>query len=206
MKGLLKQLPEKDKRQIVIIRHGQTALNAKDCIRGWSDVPLDETGFSQAEKLGKKLKNAGIDVLISSDLTRTLQTASIISQESGIPLIATTMALRPWNVGDYTAKPAEEVHPILFKLAVEDPDKNVPGGESFTSFKFRVLMGMVAFLNEYDDKLIAFVCHHRNDRIVRAWVEAGCPNDLEVDFGHFGQKGIEPGTFDVLDINSDYLR
>lgn len=205
MKNLLQQLQKKDKRKIVIIRHGQTTLNAKDCIRGWSDIPLDMTGFEQAEELGKELKNSDIDALISSDLTRTLQTASIVSVEAKIPILATTMAMRPWDVGKYTAQPAEKVHPILFKMAVEEPDDNVPEGESFTSFKTRVLMGTVAYLNQYPDKLLAFVCHHRNDRIIRAWVEEGCPDNLDVSMDHFGQKGIEPGTFDVLEIASNFL-
>ena len=193
------------KRKVVIIRHGNTALNSKDCIRGWSDVPLDEKGFRQADKLGRDLKDSGIDAIISSDLTRTLQTSASISRESGIPILATTTALRPWNVGKYTAQPAEKVHPILFRMAVEESDENIPEGESFTSFKTRVLVGTIAFLNEYPDKLIALVAHHRNDRLLRGWVEAGCPDDFEIDFDHFGQKGIEPGTFDVLEIKSNYL-
>ena len=197
---------EKHKRKCVIIRHGQTRLNVSDKIRGWSDIGLDETGFEQAEKLGRKLKNSGIDMLIASDLTRTLQTAACISKESGIPLLATTLALRPWNVGDYTAKPGKEVHPIMMDFAENKPDENIPNGESFNSFKYRVIMGVIAFLNEYEGKTIGFVAHHRNDRILRGWYEAGCPDDLEIDFEHFSQFGIEPGTYDILEIESDYLK
>lgn len=199
----LKKLDKK--RKIVIIRHGETALNVDDRIRAWSDVGLDAKGFEQAEELGRKLKDTGVDMLVASDLTRTLQTASCISKESGIPLLATTMALRPWNVGKYTAQPAEKVHPILMEYAIEKPDENLPEGESFDSFKFRVLMGVIAFLNEYEGKLIGFVAHHRNDRLLRAWYEAGCPDDFELDFEHFNKKGISPGTFDVLEIKSRYL-
>ncbi len=144
-------------------------------------------------------------MLVASDLTRTLQTAHLISLESGIPIVRTTTALRPWNVGKYTSQPAEKVHPLLMKMATEKPDEMIEGGESFNSFKFRVLIGTMAFLNEYPDKLIGFICHHRNDRIFRGWFEAGCPDDLEIDFEHFAQKGINPGTFDVLEITSGLL-
>lgn len=203
MKGILKQLEKVDrKRKTVIIRHGQTALNAQDRIRGWSDVVLTPHGEEQAEKMGKQLKGSGIDILIASDLTRALQTANIISRESGIPIIAATINLRPWNVGNYTGKPQDEVLQVLKRLAIENPDKEIDGGESFTSFKFRCLLGVIAFSNEFNDKTIGFVAHHRNDRIIRSWFEAGCPDDLEVDFDHFFQKGIEPGTFDVLELKS----
>lgn len=205
MNGLLEQLKKEHKRKIVLIRHGETALNVKDNIRGWSDIPLNEHGKEQAEKLGRELKDSGIDMLVASDLTRTLQTASIVSQESGIPLLATTMALRPWNVGKYTGESGKIVHPILMKMAIENPDENLPDGESFTSFKYRVIMGVIAYLNEYPDKLIAFVAHHRNDRLLRGWVEAGTPPDLEIDFDHFNQLGIKPGTCDTFDIDSEYL-
>lgn len=202
-KGLLHTLDKS--RKIVVIRHGQTALNIKDNIRGWSDIPLDDTGHEQAHTLGKKLKGTGIDMLIASDLTRTLQTAAAISLESGVPIMHTTMALRPWNVGKYTGESAAIVHPILLKMATEKPEENIPEGESFESFKMRVLVGVISFLNQYPDKLIGFVCHHRNDRLLRGWYEAGCPADWEIDFDHFSQKGILPGTADILELDSTYL-
>ncbi len=207
MTGLLSKLRKVDNRgrEVCLVRHGQTSLNIEDRIRGWNDIPLDATGHAQAQALGKKLKGTGIDMLIASDLTRTLQTAAAISLESGIPIMHTTMALRPWNVGKYTGESGAKVHPILLKMAMENPEENLPEGESFESFKMRVLVGIISFLNLYPDKLIGFVCHHRNDRLVRGWYEAGCPDDFEIDFDHFSQKGILPGTADVLELTSTYL-
>lgn len=189
----------------MIIRHGETALNVDGKIRGWSDVPLNSHGFAQAEKLGKELKGKGIDYLVSSDLTRTLQTAQTISVESGIPVIATSMSFRPLNVGKYTGELASKVHPMIMRAALEEPDEPVGGGESFDSFRYRVLMGLVAFLNEYDDCVLGFVCHHRNDRLIRGWVEAGCPSDFAIDMTHFLQHGIDPGTADTLTISSPLI-
>lgn len=205
MKPLLPQLNKKEKRKLVIIRHGQTALNVDDRIRGWTDIPLDEKGKRQAKKLGEELTGSGIDILIASDLTRTLQTARIISCASGIPVVAISMALRPWNVGDYTGKSAEQVHKILVKHALETPEEPIKGGESFESFKYHSLMGVVSFLNEYPGKLIGFIGHHRTDRVLRAWMEKGCKDDFSLDFEHFFSKGIKPGTADVITIESNYL-
>lgn len=205
MSGILNTAKFIPSRTVHLARHGQTALNKEKRIRGWSDVGLDETGFEQAYALGKRLKNKGLDMIVCSDLTRTIQTATCISKESGIPLVATTMALRPLNVGDYTAKPQDEVLEVIREYMLEKPEENLPGGESLDSFKYRCIMGIISFMNEYPDKNILFVAHHRNDRLLRAWVEAGCPDDLELDTDHFFVKGIEPGTVDEFTIESCYL-
>lgn len=205
MPPLIKELKKKEVRKCYLIRHGETALNAEKKIRAWSDVPLNEEGFEQARDLGKQLKGSSIDILIASDLTRTLQTSAIVSEESGIPLFATSMALRPLNVGKFTAQPQDKVFDIIKDYALHKPDETLPEGESFTSFKYRCLMGIVAFLNQYPDKNIAFVAHHRNDRLLRAWVEAGCQDDLELDNDHFFDWGIEPGEVDEFEITSNYL-
>lgn len=205
MKGILKQLEKKDKRKVVVIRHGETALNKEDNIRGWLNIPLDPHGFEQAEKMGKELKDSGIDCLYVSDLTRTLQTALCVSRESGIPIVGTTKALRPLDVGEYTGKSAAVVHPLIMKHALEQPDVPFKGGESFDSFRCRFLIGLIAILNENPGKTIGIVTHHRNDRCLRGWVEAGCPDDLEISLEHFFQKGIAPGTCDVLELDSPLI-
>lgn len=205
MKGLMKQLEEPKKRKVVLIRHGETALNKEDKIRGWSNIPLDPHGFEQAEAIGKELKDSGVDVLIASDLTRTLQTALCVSRESGIPLVATTPALRPLDVGDFTGEKASIVHPLIMKHALEEPNEPFKNGESFDSFRCRYLIGLIAQLNAHPGKVVGIITHHRNDRCLRGWVEAGCPDDLEISLEHFFQKGIEPGKCDVLELESSLL-
>lgn len=205
MDKLLKGLKEPQSRTVFLIRHGETALNAEKKIRAWSDVPLNEDGFEQARNLGKKLKGSSIDMLISSDLTRTLQTSSLISEESGIPLVHTSIALRPLNVGKYTAEDQDKVLEIIKNFVNDKPDETIPEGESFASFKYRCLMGIIGFLNQYRDKNICFVSHHRNDRLLRSWIENGCPSDLSLDLDHFFDYGIEPGEIDEFEITSTYL-
>lgn len=192
-------------REFAIIRHGVTALNKDDKIRGWTNVPLSPDAFGAVRKLGKELKSSNIDYLISSDLTRALQTAQYISLESGIPIIATSENLRPWNVGEYTGKSAAKVTPLLKELAMDFPDEIIKNGESFNGFKHRCILSTIGFLNEYSDKVIAFVAHHRNDRLLRGWMESGCPDDFDINFDHFFQEGIKPATMDILNFSSSLL-
>lgn len=187
----------KQEPKIYIIRHGSTKLNSEDKIRGWMDLPLDEDGIVEAEKTAVKLKNRGIKGLISSDMKRTQQTAIIISEIAKIPILYVTPAFRPWNVGNFTGKPSEEALGEMERYARNKPDETLRGGESFNEFKDRFLEGMEKVLKE-EKKTIGIVTHHRGDRILAAWVNAGMKPNFKVDLPTFFEKGIKPADFRTL--------
>jgi 2,3-bisphosphoglycerate-dependent phosphoglycerate mutase len=62
---------------IYLIRHGETTLNATRILQP-PDTPLSEEGLAQAEALGRRLKGQHVDAILSSDLSRTLQTSQAI--------------------------------------------------------------------------------------------------------------------------------
>lgn len=66
-----------------ILRHGETALNAKRVMQGRLDEPLDEKGAELAAMTGRAMKGIRFDRCISSPLKRASQTAEIILRESG---------------------------------------------------------------------------------------------------------------------------
>lgn len=190
-------------RVCAIIRHGQTKLNAADKIRGWSDVPLDAVGHEQAQELGIQMREDGIELdgLITSDLVRSVQTSLHISRETGIPILGTTKALRPWDVGSYTAQDGKMVHAIMAKAARTDPDTAIGGGESFNIFKHRILTGIIGILNSHRGLRIGLVSHSRGERILHGWVEAGCPEDLDIDLDTFLDHGVGTATAELITIN-----
>lgn len=61
--------------KIFLIRHGRQCSKLCNV-----NVDLCEEGFRQAELLGKRLQNAGIDRVYSSDLFRAVQTAQTANQ------------------------------------------------------------------------------------------------------------------------------
>lgn len=63
---------------LYVVRHGETNYNKLGLLQGFSDIPLNETGEKQAIDAKKKLENVAIDLVITSPLVRTKQTASII--------------------------------------------------------------------------------------------------------------------------------
>ncbi len=183
------------KSNLIIVRHGQTDLNDKDRVRGWHDVPLNDEGIRQAQKLGAELKDKQLDVIATSDFQRASKTAEIISQASGVPVVIVP-ALRPWNVGEHTGKESKTVSPVLEHHAEHKPNTPLRDGESFNEFKDRFLHGVQSLLARFPGKTIAVVTHHRGDMLMRAWEKAGMPGTHDIDIKTFleWEKGIEPGT------------
>ena len=76
-----------------LIRHGEpdycNMLEKGFYGFGRSFTPLSETGVKQAEKIAKDKRLKTAELIVSSPYTRALQTAAIISRETGLKINAT---------------------------------------------------------------------------------------------------------------------
>lgn len=122
--------------RLSLIRHGQTAWNVERRFLGWTDVPLDETGVSQARSRAADL--GAFDAVFSSSSARAAQTA----EHFGVPVLLP--ALRELDQGDLEgmhATDALEVYSPFFAEWMLDPtDIVIPGGrETFAQAQHRVL-------------------------------------------------------------------
>lgn len=72
-------------KQVYFVRHGQTLKNTQHIHQG-PEEPLTEAGKKQAHQVALHLKKKDIDTLITSPFVRAMETASIISDELGVPL------------------------------------------------------------------------------------------------------------------------
>lgn len=202
------KVPKRDV-DVVIIRHGKTALNSGnetsvDRERGWADVPLTPEGVKQAQKTGEELKSEGIQAMASSDLKRTTDTAHIIGNKIGINNFKSTMGFRPWDLGDLTGKSTEESKPKRLYYT-QHPDVKVPGGESLNDFKKRLFTELRQFVDENRGKKLAIVTHHRVERLLAAWDKKGQPSDFSIDTPTFMDEGEPPSGFDKLKIDERKL-
>ena len=69
-------------------RHGETFWNVENKICGATDIALTPRGHAQAETLGRMLaaQDLPVDLILSSPLSRALDTARHIAAATGWPL------------------------------------------------------------------------------------------------------------------------
>jgi len=70
----------------VLWRHGQTVWNFEDRFQGQTDIPLNETGVSQAERAARLLAALQPDAIFRSDLGRAAATAAPLARITGLPV------------------------------------------------------------------------------------------------------------------------
>ena len=120
--------------RLLIVRHGNTFGPGDIVTRvGLTDLPLVESGLEQGRQLGRYLKQAGMipDVIFTSHLKRTQQTAGEAQKEMGTALATETLTI--FNEIDYGPdenKPEDAVVARLGKAALENWDAEgvVPDG------------------------------------------------------------------------------
>ena len=116
---------------ILLIRHGETALNAQRVVQ-FPDTPLSERGREQAARLARYLAAFPIRALLSSDYARARMTAEAIRNVTGLT-VELRPGLRERHFGAYRGRPHDEL-PRAFRFDGDAP----PGGESVADFDARV--------------------------------------------------------------------
>lgn len=72
--------------QIYTFRHGETDWNRERRFQGHTDIPLNQEGRNQAYQLKTELASYLPELVLSSDLSRALETARIVSEGLFIPI------------------------------------------------------------------------------------------------------------------------
>lgn len=87
--------------RLILVRHGRTASNAGNVWQGQSDIPLDDVGRRQAERLGERLsREPSATRIVSSDLSRCVETAQPLAAAWGMD-VDTDPALREVFAGTW---------------------------------------------------------------------------------------------------------
>jgi probable phosphoglycerate mutase len=131
--ALLSIPPLPGERRVLLVRHGQTAWNVEGRFLGRSDIPLDEVGEDQAERLATRLRALPLAALWSSPLSRAAATAEGLLWGRPHLQLHTEPRLVELDQGELEGRLARELmaeRPALIQAWRQDPASlRLPGGE-----------------------------------------------------------------------------
>ena len=148
--------------KLFIIRHAESEWNPIGRYQGLLDPGLSERGLKQAELLGRALEKEKIDVIYSSPLKRTYQTAQEIAKRQGLEIIEDRRIIEI-DHGIWSGMLVEEVKerfPEDFKMWLEEPHRvKFEGGESLQDV-FKRVKDFLEFIREkHWGQTVAIVSH-----------------------------------------------
>lgn len=146
--------------EVVFETHSTSEDNEAGIATGWLPGRLSATGREQARELGERRRDDGIEVVITSDLRRAVETAAVAFGGSGgstLPIVPDAR-LRECNYGELngTAKPREHRAAYI--------DVPYPGGESWRQATDRVAGFLEELRSERNGERVLVIGH------VAAWL------------------------------------
>jgi len=146
-----------------LVRHGESEANAARRFAGQSDSPLTERGRQQAEAVAVELANVKFDRIVSSDLSRTRETAEVIAKRHGLQ-VEVLPELREIDVGDRTGTAFDEARGL--PNWSDDGFVAWPRGETMDQVLGRTLGTIERLTRESPGKTILVVGHGGINRIL----------------------------------------
>ena len=135
-----------------VVRHGRTEVNASGKLLGRSDPGLDQTGRKQAEDLANRL--GGVDLVISSPLKRTMETASYISDT-----VKTDPRWLELDYGELEGRSIESIDVEIWENWRSDVNWAPEGGESLSALGVRVAEACEDIVEISKDREVVVVTH-----------------------------------------------
>ena len=148
--------------RVIAIRHGETTWNVDTRIQGHLDIPLNDIGRRQAERMALALAGEPITAIYASDLTRAWETAQYLGRALGIE-VTREEGLRERGFGDFEGKTFSEIAALLPEQSMRwrkrDPEFAPAGGESLLDLRSRVVATAERLAAAHPGELIAMVGH-----------------------------------------------
>lgn len=143
-----------------ILRHGKARSNEQRFLSCWPEKtynPVTETGRKEIDKIIPILKNEKIDLIFSSDLPRTKQTAEMVAEALKLKT-KFDKRLREIQFGILNRKPEDELNKF-YKNRKQRFIKRPLGGENYRDIKKRTESFLKAVDKKYKNKKILIVSH-----------------------------------------------
>lgn len=181
--------------KLILVRHGETDWNAEDRIQGWLDIPLNEEGRRQAERLAQELAETKIAAIYSSPLKRAFQTAEIVAEKHHL-MVKKVSAFKEINQGRWQGllvSEARKKYKNLYQRWLTHPLEVVPpGGESLEEVYQRVVKACQALVNNHPQETLCLVTHKVTAALTKCYY-------LGLDRSRIWELLPENATWEIID-------
>ncbi|MEK9173515.1 MAG: class I tRNA ligase family protein [Patescibacteria group bacterium] len=150
-----------------LVRHGETDFNKEKRTMSHGPISINDLGRSQAKLAALSLKNRNIDLIISSDLKRCVDTAKIISDELGGVEVIYEKGLRERDFGVLEGKTYEEGHREFGEDVVKSYDGEIPGAETMREVEKRAWEAFISHRSKHSHRNVVVVSHGGVIRMLR---------------------------------------
>ncbi|MBW6440447.1 class I tRNA ligase family protein [Patescibacteria group bacterium] len=130
----LREKTEEKITKFIFVRHGESESNLNNTkVSQINDYPLTNKGIEQSKNIAKILSDEKIDIIISSPILRTKQTADIINEVLNIERIEDDR-IKEYEYGSWNGHSSEEL--FCEKNEIYQNYKKMEGPEEKWHFKF----------------------------------------------------------------------
>jgi alpha-ribazole phosphatase len=181
--------------KLLLIRHGRTNLQKEDRYWGSTDIPLNDTGIKQAERIRDSLVKEKISHVYSSTLSRAYDTAKIIAANHNLNVTA-CQELNEFNFGyaeGLTYEEIKKLHPSLAEEMAKMEAISFPGGESLDKFYIRVQAFLKRLEKHKAQDIVAITAHAGSLRMLICHL-------LELDQKHWYRMFIDQASISVVNM------
>lgn len=188
----------------MLARHGD-AVGTKGKLHGLQDDPMTSAGRREIYHLATELQAYHPQAIVYSPLSRTRDSAQILSRELGIPAHP-AKALLPLDLGHLVGKSTTQYADYV-RHYLSHPDDPIPGGGTVNAWARAYLPFFERYLTHPNTGTIIFMTHGRNIVLSKAYLESGQPapafdkatlvNNQE-STEHGGYAVATPGQFEVV--------
>lgn len=148
--------------RLILVRHGETDWNAGTRIQGHTDIPLNERGLWQADRLAAALAHEELHAIYSSDLQRAARTAMPTARAAGLPVLHEP-TLRERGFGVFEGLTFAEVESRwpddAQRWRQREPGFAPGGGEALQDFHARSVAAVDALARRHRGQTLLVVSH-----------------------------------------------
>ncbi|GGR35734.1 histidine phosphatase family protein [Deinococcus ruber] len=165
-----------------VVRHGESTWNVLGRYQGQTDVPLSLEGRLQASMLAERLVGQTFAAVYSSDLSRALETATVVAERlESAPKVQIDAGLREIDVGVLSGRDTRQIRQdyaeYLEALRLDPWATRRPGGESMEDLFARAGASFQAMRERHPGQRVLVFTHGGVVRVAVGLALGGVPQN-----------------------------